>query len=144
MLVDLVADTSELNCARYLVIDAPPTAPIPDRRGEAVSFAMPRGIWPIMFASYAIFFIAMAVAAGGDGGALMMIIISAGYTAMYFGTAGLLDRVDSASRPLGTMPDFDTHTGRMTYGAGFAQILAVPIVVAVVGVAMALIWAVVH
>ncbi|NJS14504.1 MAG: hypothetical protein HC788_07725 [Sphingopyxis sp.] len=144
MLVDLVADTSELNCARYWIDDAPCAPARPARRGEAASFAMPRGIWPIMFASYAIFFAAMALAAGRDGMAVMMVVISAGYTLIYFGTAALIDRVDTASRPRRAALNFDTYTGRMSYGAGFAQILTVPIMVAIFGISAAIIWAVVQ
>jgi len=144
MLVDLVADTSERACARYLVAEVPSASEQAELRGEAVSFAMPRGIWPIMFASYAIFYAVMALAAGRDGTTLMMLVISAGYTVIYFGTAALLDRVNSAGRPRRAARDFDTCTGRMSYRAGFAQILAVPILVAIFGVCIAIMWAVVN
>jgi hypothetical protein len=136
MLVDLVADTSELNCARYWVNEAVFERPVaavpepPDRRGEVTSFAMPRGIWGVMFASYAM--------------ALFMVLISAGYALIYFGTATLMDRVDRASRARMMLRSFDTLTGPLSYGAGFAQILTVPIIVAMFGIAVATIWAVVN
>lgn len=144
MLVDHVAETSALNTAQYLAAEAPSAPTQAPRRGEALSFAMPRGIWPVMFASYATFFAAMAVAASGDGMTLMMLVISAGYTLIYFGTAALLNHVDTADRPRRMEQDFDTCTGRLSYLAGLTQILAVPILVAFFGVGIAVLWALVN
>ena len=47
-------------------------------------FQLPSGIWKAMFACYALFISALAVATGGDGHAKMAIAISALFMLVYF------------------------------------------------------------
>ena len=96
-----------------------------------------------MFASYAIFFMGLMIATGRDGMTLMMIVISAGYAVMYFGTAIVMNNVDQVARPKQVLTTFDTHTGTIGYWAGFAQILTVPILIAAFSIAVAVIRSVV-
>ncbi len=130
-------DVNAFNPAYTTVIDAAPPPELAHRSHETRSFEMPRGIWTVMFSAYAVFFLAMLAATRGDGGAVFVIVISAAYAAMYFGTATVLKAVGDTT-PAATR-DFETLTGRLSYGAGFAQILTVPLMVALFGVAFAII-----
>lgn len=113
---------------------------------EARTFELPRSIWAIMFASYGLFFGALAIAAGGTFDALGMIIIGICYTIMYFGTAIVMTRVAkkwklgelsvSVGRHSATI---ETLTGPLSYGAAVAQILTVPVLFAFFGVCIAII-----
>lgn len=96
-----------------------------------------------MFLCYFIFFTAITIATGRGRSALFMIAISACYTVMYFGTAAALNAVRSKSRPATHLGEIDTATGKLSYRAAFAQILAVPIVIAFFGFAIAVVRAIV-
>lgn len=111
----------------------------PERR----TFDLPKSIWWTMFLSYAVFFVAITIATGRDRSALFMIVISACYTVMYFGTAAVLNAVGASERPATLPGDIDTATGKLSYGAAFAQILTVPLVIAFFGCAIAVVRAVV-
>ena len=130
-------DVNAFNPAYTTVIETAPPPELAHRSHESRSFEMPRGIWAVMFSAYAVFFLAMLAATRGDGGAVFVIVISAAYAAMYFGTATVLKAVGDTT-PAATH-DFETLTGRLSYGAGFAQILTVPLMVALFGVAFAII-----
>jgi hypothetical protein len=105
---------------------------------ELRTFDLPKSIWWTMFLAYAVFFLGITVATGRDRSALFMIVISASYAVMYFGTAATLNAV-GASVP----GDIDTATGKLSYGAAFAQILTVPLVIAFFGCAIAVVRGVV-
>ena len=126
----------------YLNDQAIISAPPPPRR-EVRTFDTPKSIWITMFASYAIFFMGLTIATGCDGITLMMIVISAGYAVIYFGTAIVMNNVDQAARPKQVPTTFNTHTGTIGYWAGFAQILTVPILIAAFSIAVAVIRSVV-
>jgi hypothetical protein len=104
----------------------------PERR----TFELPKSIWHVMFLCYAVFFLAITLALGGEGSALFMILISVGYTVMYFGTATVMNSVGSKGRPATIPGDVDTLTGKLGYWAAFAQILTVPLMVAFFGCAV--------
>lgn len=110
---------------------------------ERRTFDLPKSIWRTMFLSYAVFFTAITLAMGRDRTALFMIVISAGYTVMYFVTAAVLNAVGASERPETVPGDIDTATGRLSYRAAFAQILTVPLVIAFFGCAIAVVRAVV-
>jgi hypothetical protein len=96
-----------------------------------------------MFLAYAVFFLAITIATGRDRSALFMIVISASYAVMYFGTAAVMNAVGAHGRPATVSGDIDTATGKLSYGAAFAQILTVPIVIALFGCAIAVVRAIV-
>ena len=96
-----------------------------------------------MFTAYGVFFAALAISLGRDLGAAMMIVISAGYALMYFGTATIINRVDAAARPQAAPKIFDTLSGKLSYGAAFAQMLTVPILLAGFAIYVAIICSVV-
>lgn len=104
---------------------------------------LPKSILWMMFLSYAVFFTAITIATGRDRSTLFMIVISAGYGVMYFGTAAVLNSVGAADRPRSAPGDIDTATGKLSYRAAFAQILTVPFVIAFFGCAIAVIRAIV-
>jgi hypothetical protein len=110
---------------------------------ERRTFDLPKSIWWTMFASYAVFFTAITIATGRDRSALFMIVISICYTVMYFGTAAVLNAVGASERPATIPGDIDTATGRLSYRAAFAQILTVPLVIALFGCAIAVVRVVV-
>ena len=110
---------------------------------EVRTFDLPRSIWITMFLSYAIFFGGLVLATGHDGITIFMIVISAAYAVMYFGTAAVLNAVNAAERPKLRTSGLQTLTGPMTYGAVFAQVLTVPILLAGFACVIAVICAVV-
>lgn len=122
-----------------------PLAPAPVQP-EGVDLEMPRWIWGAMALCYGIFFAGLIAATGHDGEALFAIAISLGYTAMYFGTAGLMfglkpPRQKSAfARGLAPLK---TWTGPMDTTAVAAQVLTVPACLALFGVAVGVIRALV-
>jgi hypothetical protein len=110
---------------------------------ELRTFDLPKSIWWTMFLAYAIFFLGITVATGRDRSALFMIVISASYAVMYFGTATVMNAVGASERPETVPGDIDTATGKLSYRAAFAQILTVPLVIAFFGCAMVVVRAVV-
>lgn len=108
---------------------------------EVRTFDVPSSIWRVMVTAYAIFFAAITLATGHDGSTIFMITISALYAAMYFGTAAVLNRVDHTNRPPRTEGMIQTLTGPLSYGAAFAQMLTVPILLAFFAIAIAIIVA---
>ena len=113
------------------------------RTSESRTFELPMSIWYAMFVCYAVFFSALLMVTATDGGTLYVIAISIGYTVMYFGTAALLNSVSSAPPVANRYGDIDTFTGRIGFVAATAQILTVPIMVALFGVVTSIIYAVV-
>jgi hypothetical protein len=116
-----------------------PTRPNHERR----TFDLPKSIWWTMFLAYAVFFLAITIATRRDRSALFMIIISASYAVMYFGTATVMNAVGAHDRPATVPGVIDTATGKLSYGAAFAQILTVPLVIAFFGCAIAVVRAIV-
>lgn len=110
---------------------------------ELRTFDLPKSIWWTMFLPYAIFFLAITIATGRDRSALFMIVISASYTVMYFGTAAAMNAAGAPGRPATVPGDIDTATGKLSYGTAFAQILTVPLVIAFFGCAIAVIGSIV-
>lgn len=112
---------------------------------EVRNFELPAIVWTVMFASYATFFAGLIVATGRDGSALFAIVISVAYTVMFFGTAAILNRVNSAARPTGSPLDqgkgIETATGWMSNTTAYAQILTVPVLLAFFACAIAIIRA---
>ena len=120
-------------------------SPIAQRVGERRTFELPASVWQIMTACYAVFLIALLASTGGAR-AGFAIAVSAIYIAMFFGTARMITlqgpRQDPAPvRNPGT--HLQTAFGPMSRGAVFGQILIVPLAVAIFGLAMAVIIAVV-
>lgn len=104
-------------------------------------FEMPRWVWSAMSAAYCVFFTGLAVATAHSGPAIFAIVISIGYTMMYFGTARILANV----RPAEHKSDFArgraplmTWTGPMDRKAVAAQVLIVPACLALFGTGFAI------
>ncbi len=110
---------------------------------ESRTFGIPPIIWGSMAASYALFFFGLILGTGHDGRALFMIAISMLYAVMYFGTAFVLNSLGASGRAEQESQwikgKFDTHTGRMSFGAVYGQMLVVPIVFALFGLGIAII-----
>lgn len=110
---------------------------------EARTFGIPPVIWGSMTASYVLFFGGLILGTGHDGRALFMIAISILYTLMYFGTAYALNSLGGGGRlrqkSQWVKGRFDTHTGWMSFGSVFGQMLVVPIMFAFFGIAIAII-----
>ncbi len=119
--------------------------PLPERapvQPEARTFGIPLVIWGSMAFSYALFFGGLILGTGHDGRAMFMIVISVLYTLMYFGTAFALNslgRSEARQNSQWIKGRFDTHTGFMSFGSVFGQMLIVPIMFAVFGLAIAVI-----
>lgn len=108
-------------------------------------FELPPGLWTVMLGSYALFFATLMVATGGSGHARFAVIVSALYTAMFFGTARAMTRQagPEARSPLSRGKPLMTATGPMDMASVASQILVVPLLVALFGTAIALIVALV-
>lgn len=109
---------------------------------EPVDLEMPRWIWGAMAVCYGTFFGGLLAASGHDGEALFAIVISVGYAAMYFGTAGVMFAVDPPRRASafarGLAP-LQTWTGPMDTAAVAAQMLTVPACLGLFGIAAAIV-----
>lgn len=112
---------------------------------EARRFELPASVWVGMLASYAVFFLAITLATGGSARAIFAIVISLLYTAMYFGLARVIARQagPDARSPLLRGEALPTWCGPMDAQAVYGQILVVPMAVALFGVGIAVICAVV-
>jgi len=116
-------------------------------RHEGRTFELPKSIWYSMFFCYFVFFSGLIFATGRSLDAAFMIVVSIGYTVMYFGTAAMLTGLAKAygtqnpneSRGQKGNWTLDTITGPMSYGAVAAQILTVPAMFAFFGIAVAII-----
>ena len=112
---------------------------------EIRTFELPGSVWTVMFASYAVFFAALIIATGHDTATLFALVISIAYAIMYFGTAAALNSVSANGRKPLPLADrsggIETQTGWMDNTAAFAQILTVPILLAVFALAFAIIRA---
>ena len=112
---------------------------------EVRNFELPASAWTAMFAAYAVFFIGLIIATGRDAYSMFAIAISIAYTFMYFGTASILNAINSAARPKRSQLDFgngiETNTGWMSNSAAYAQILTVPFLLAFFACAIAVIRA---
>ena len=115
-----------------------PNAP---REGERRTFELPAIVWKIMVSCYAVF---LAVMVGSLGGARasFAIAISAIYVVMFFGVAALMAS-HSPRQPCSVLErhggELQTIYGPMSRNAVFAQILVVPLAVALFGVIFAII-----
>ena len=100
---------------------------------EQPGFELPGWIWQTMLAAYGIFFTALFLATGRDSTARFALVVSIGYTVMYFATARILNAIKGREQrsPLarsgGTL---DCATGQMDLTAVAAQVLTVPLCVA--------------
>lgn len=114
---------------------------------ESRNFELPASVWITMFGSYAVFFTALFIATGQGTAAIFALVISIAYTVMYFGTAAVLNNVSVSERkalpPADSVGGLETQTGWMDYTAAYAQILTVPILLAVFACAFAVIRALV-
>tara|TARA_R110002033_G_scaffold42336_4_gene83178 strand:- start:5949 stop:6392 length:444 start_codon:yes stop_codon:yes gene_type:complete len=110
---------------------------------ESRTFELPASVWITMFISYAVFFAALFVATGHGMAAIFALVVSMAYAVMYFGTAAILNNVSAAERkalpPTAGLDGLETQTGWMDSSAANAQILTVPILLAVFGCAFAII-----
>lgn len=102
-------------------------------------YQLPSRIWGIMLASYATFFVFIAVATGGSGHARFAIVISMLYTAIYFGVARIGARQAGAENrsPLDEGRPLQTWTGPMDKASVYSQILVVPVCIAFFAIAIA-------
>lgn len=135
-------ETADFADVTTLPVEAAPAAPV---QPEWRRFELPKAIWIGMLASYAVFFAAITMATGGSGRAVFAIVISVLYTLMFFGVATLLARQGrpDARSPLLRGEALPTWCGPMDARAVYGQILIVPMAVALFGVAVAIICAVV-
>ncbi|WP_417614254.1 hypothetical protein [Parasphingorhabdus sp.] len=112
---------------------------------EVRTFELPSLVWAVMFASYAVFFAALFLSTGHGTAAIFALVVSIAYTIMYFGTAAVLNNVSASERraapPIDPIGGIETNTGWMDNTAANAQILTVPILLAVFACSFAIIRA---
>ena len=114
-------------------VAAPPVAP------DNAGYQLPSHIWAMMVASYAVFFIAIYLATGNSGHARFAIVVSVLYTAMFFGLARIGAKLPGREKasPLDRGAKLSTWTGWMGAGSVHAQVLVVPVVLAIFGIGIA-------
>ena len=111
------------------------------REGERRTFELPAIVWKVMVSCYAVFLAAMLGSLGG-GRASFAIAVSAVYVSMFFGVATLMARQSprqSRSILEHRSGALQTIYGPMFRTSVFAQILVVPLAVALFGVIFAVI-----
>lgn len=111
--------------------------------GERLMFELPKGVWRVMFACYAVFLIALLGATGGAH-AGFAIAISAIYVTMFFGTAKVMlgQGPKQPGSPLNNSGGrLQTIYGPLARSEVFGQVLIVPAAVAFFGIAVAVIIA---
>lgn len=147
MFMDQLAVAGEVG-EKIFIAEAEHERPAGNRH-EQRTFELPRAIWTVMFTSYALFFGALIIATGSTLDSAFMIVVSIGYTIMYFGTAAILVRTakrhaapSHEPRTAGALA-LDTITGPMGYGAVAAQVLTVPAMFALFGISIAIICSIV-
>ena len=116
----------------------------PPQQPESRMFELPAAIWRVMVACYAIFLIALLGATGGAH-AGFAIVISALYVAMFFGSARVvLRQAPPQKRNALDRPGAILHTiyGPLARREVYAQVLIVPAAVALFGIAISVISAV--
>lgn len=126
------------------VIDATAT-PSPAHMSESSSFGFPGWIWGLFFGSYAVFFAALALATARDGYTVFVVVISVLYTAMFFGTAAVLQGLGKG-KPRGFErgePMLDTWTGPMSTTSVAAQVLTIPVLFAFFAVVIVIMRAII-
>lgn len=111
--------------------------------GLQAGFELPRSVWHLMIGCYAVFFASLFLVTAGSSNAIFVIVISVLYSAMYFGTAQILNAIggQEAPSPLDRGKKLATSTGPMERAAVYGQVLIVPAAVAIFGVAIAMICA---
>lgn len=118
------------------------TAPVQKVQPEGSAMGVSAGVWGAMLLCYVLFFVSIFGALGSELSAAFSIVVSILYSLMYFGAASILLRLSplptSKQKEGGTL---HTWTGPMSAGAVAGQILAVPIAVALFGVAISVIIA---
>ncbi len=114
---------------------------------EARTFEISAPLWWAMFTCYAVFFGALIAATGRGTAAVFALVVSIGYTFVYFGTASILNRVSAPERAalpsIAADAGMQTYTGWMSGTAVIAQILIVPISLALFACAFAVVRAMV-
>ncbi len=120
-------------------MSAPPMAP------KHKGFQLPKNVWIAMLSCYAVFFSAIALATGGSGEARFMIVVSVLYAAIYFGVAriGIRQAGPEEASPLEHGKPLDTWTGLMDAKSVYGQVLIVPLAVALFGIGILVITAIV-
>lgn len=130
--------------ANFLALPEGP-APAAHRLPPPTDFELPRWMWGAMAACYSLFFAALAIATAHSGPAVFAILVSVGYALMYFGTARILANVRPGDGPgafaHGLAP-LATWTGPMDRKAVAAQVLIVPLCLALFGASFAAIAAI--
>jgi hypothetical protein len=106
-------------------------------------FQLPLSVWKLMLGCYAIFFGSMAALVAGSGYGMFMVVISALYAVVFFGTGAILASLPGRgdSSPLDDRQALPTWCGPMSRGAVYGQVLIVPVGIALFGMAAALIGA---
>jgi hypothetical protein len=139
MLMDVRIIAAETRAVEYLQDNDREFSTPEKARQERRTFDLPKSIWWTMFLSYAVFFAAITFTTGRDRRTLFVLVISAGYAVMYFWTAVVLNAIGASNQPDTISKDIDTATGKLSYGAAFAQILTVPLGIAFFGCATAVV-----
>jgi hypothetical protein len=143
MLMSLHTEIEEAPSAHQGFVTNPDIIPAAHRTSEPRTFELPMAIWYSMFACYAVFFGALLAVTGRDAGTVFVIMISMAYAVMYFGTAALLNSISPKTEQIKSKVNIDTYTGPMSFAAAYAQILTVPILVAVFGCVSAIFYTIV-
>lgn len=133
----LLHDKDDLNLVPATIVeDQHETSGVQD------GFQFPGWIWTSMLAAYALFFIAITVATGRSGSALFAIVISIGYTVMFFAVATIIGGVKGHEKPSPLAKRdgvLQTHTGPMNAKTVAGQVLVVPVCIVIFAIGILLV-----
>ncbi|SMQ64464.1 hypothetical protein SAMN06297468_1022 [Altererythrobacter xiamenensis] len=110
---------------------------------EARGFELLARIWLTMIACYGVFLTSMIATLGSSGKALLSIVVSIVYVAVFFSVGRIIvaQNPDQTSSPLDRDGRLMTHFGPMDRKAVYGQIVVVPAAVAFFGLAVSVIIA---
>jgi hypothetical protein len=135
------ADTTDWRTAHHETPEATPS----HRPPADNDLELPGWMWKVMFAAYGVFFAGLLFGTGHDGEALFALVVSGLYLLVYFVTAGVLVGLN---RPGRSAPfargqgQLETGTGPMSTKAVAGQVLVIPVCIALFGVGIAIIRAI--
>lgn len=124
---------------------APIAAQVAPKMGEAAAADLPRAVGWMIVASYASILVAFGWAFLGAGDVLFNLGVCAAYLAMYLGVPWVFLKVEpKTGQPRPDLTDFmerglSTWTGHVTGREALAQILTIPVAVAIAALGIGII-----
>lgn len=119
-------------------------APIAPKMGEAAAADLPKAVGWMIVASYAAILVAFGAVFLGQGDVLFNLGVCAAYLAMYLGVPWVFLKVEPKGAEHPDLADFlerglSTWTGHVSGASALAQILTIPVAVAIAALGIGII-----